>query len=80
MAMAHEKPVRAEGGLQQTSKKVRPSVYNQKGLDPAINYMNVEVNPFLCEARSEVNPFLSVSLGSESFPVRVSLGSESFPV
>ena len=61
MAMAREKPVRAEGGLQQTSKKVRPSVYNQKGLDPAINYMNVEVNPFLCEARSEVNPFLSES-------------------
>ena len=59
MAKAHEKPMGAEGGLQLTSKKVRPSVYNQKGLHPAINYMNSEVNPFLSEARSEVNPSLS---------------------
>ena len=59
MAKAREKPVGAEGGLQQASKKVRPSVYNQKGLDPAINYMNSKVNPFLSEACLEVNPFLS---------------------
>ena len=56
MAKAREKPVGAEGGLQLTSKKVRPSVYNQKGPHPAINYMNSEVNPFLSEAQVRAQP------------------------
>lgn len=51
MAKAREKLLGAEGGLQQTSKKVRPSVYNQKELNPATNYTNSEVNPLLSEAQ-----------------------------